>query len=139
MEVQIVGMKAHFNICKAVLPYMRKRNEGRIVYISGGLIYRFMKGCAAYSAVKAGMSAFNKSLALEEAAKNITVNIVAPGKIVTDTASEKWDEVDALPPLGRFASGADVANAAISCLLPENAFITGQTVYLAGGEIMPMP
>ena len=138
-ETHIDGMKSYFHICKAVIPYMRKQHEGRIVYLSGGLAYRFFEGCAPFSAIKAGCNAFSKSLAMEEGPNNITVNVVAPGKVVTEKNEDAWNELDKCPPLNRFATKTDVANAVISFMIPENGFITGQTLYLAGGEIMPMP
>ena len=54
------ALKGHFNICKSVLPIMRKQDYGRIVYLSGGLSYRYFKGCAPYSTIKAGLNAFCK-------------------------------------------------------------------------------
>lgn len=144
----IDSMKANFNICKAVLPYMRKQQYGRIVYISGGLAFRFFEGCSQFSAAKAGMNAFCKTLAMEEGKNNITVNVVAPGKVVRpgDNAhdiSGEWEKMEARQlqnnPLGRFCTPNDVASAIMSFLIPSASYITGQTIYLAGGEIMPMP
>ena len=53
-EPHVEAMQAHFHICKAVIPYMRRQQYGRIVYLSGGLSCRFFEGCAPFSAVKAG-------------------------------------------------------------------------------------
>ena len=91
------AIKSYFCICKAVLPVMKQQQYGRIIYISGGLAYRFFKGCAPYSAVKAGMNAFSKSLAGEVGKDHITVNVVAPGKVVckSDETQERFSE-DAL-------------------------------------------
>lgn len=144
----IDSIKAHFYICKAILPYMRKQQYGRIVYISGGLAFRFFKGCSQFSAVKAGMNAFCKTLAMEEGKNNITVNVVAPGKVVrpgdsVHDVSGEWEKMEAQQlqnnPLGRFCTPNDVASAIMSFLIPSASYITGQTIYLAGGEIMPMP
>lgn len=143
----IEAMKANFLICKHVVPYMRQQRYGRIVYISGGLSYRFFKGCSAFSAAKAGMNAFCKTLALEEGCHNITVNVVAPGKIVRPNealteVSGNWKELEAKQleniPLCRFATAEDVANVVVNFVGPGSSFVTGQTVFL-GGEIMPMP
>lgn len=144
-EPHIDAMKSYFHICKSVLPYMRKQQYGKIVYLSGGLSFRFFEGCAPFSAVKAGMNAFGKTLALEEGKNHITVNAVAPGKIYTSQQNkgDEWNELEEQQlkknPLGRFATPDDVANAIIMFLMPENDYMTGQTIYLAGGEIMPMP
>lgn len=147
-EDHIDSMKAHFNICKHIIPYMREQHYGRIVFVSGGLAFRFFDGVSPFSAAKAGLNAFSKSLAREEGHNNITVNIVAPGKIVRPgdsltAVSGNWEETERKElegiPLGRFCTPEDVGNAIMCFLLPSSGFITGQTVYLAGGEIMPMP
>ena len=144
-EPHVEAMQAHFHICKAVIPYMRRQQYGRIVYLSGGLSCRFFEGCAPFSAVKAGMNAFSKTVALEEGKFNITVNTVAPGKIATSgqNLGGEWGELEKRQmdsnPLKRFASLEDVAYAIMVFLIPENGYLTGQTVFAAGGEIMPMP
>lgn len=142
------AIKANFYICKQVLPYLRAAHYGRIVYVSGGLSCRFFKGCSPYSSSKAAMHAFCKTLALEEGGHGISVNIVAPGKVVREgeqvgETSGNWEEMEKKQleniPCGRFCTPEDVAAAVLSFLLPETVYVTGQTVYLAGGEIMPMP
>ena len=76
---------------------------------------------------------------------NITVNTVAPGKIATSgqNLGGEWGELEKRQmnsnPLKRFASLEDVAYAIMVFLIPENGYLTGQTVFAAGGEIMPMP
>lgn len=146
-DVHINAIKGHFFICSSVLPYMRQQKYGRIIFISGGLSYRYVKGCSAYSAIKAGLNAFCKALALEEGERNITVNIIAPGQVVTVTPQEENDnllEHDIFSkksvsenPLKRFASPDDVAEAALYFVSPAASGITGQTLFVAGGEIMP--
>ena len=141
-STHIEAMKTNFIISKNILPYMRKQCFGRIVYISGGLAYRFYKGCSAFSASKAGMNAFCKTLALEEGENNITVNIVAPGKVEPKIplTCERFDEDNSRKcPLGKFACPEDVANAVLFFASDESSCITGQTMYVSGGEIMPMP
>lgn len=141
----IDAMQAHFYICKEVIPYMRRQKFGRIVYLSGGLSCRFFEGCSPFSAVKAGVNAFCKTLAKEEGRNGITVNVVAPGKIVDPHAegSGAWEELEQEQlknnPLGRFASPEDIGYGVLGFLLPGAAYQTGQTLFLAGGEIMPMP
>ena len=141
------ALKGHFTLCKSVLPIMRAQKYGRIVYVSGGLSYRFFKGCAPYSTIKAGLNAFCKTLALEEGERNITVNIVAPGKVTaaapqqeTDMSFER-DEISnrsaADNPLKRFANPEDVAGVILYFVSPAASGITGQTLFVAGGEIMP--
>ncbi len=146
-SLHLDALKTHFLMCKSAIPYMRKQHFGRIIFISGGLAYRFYKGCSAYSCVKAGLNAFCKTVALEEGENNILVNIVSPGKIVSrvktaeDLAQNRvYDEdTNAKCPLGRFATPEDVAKAVLFFASPESDGITGQTLYVSGGEIMPMP
>lgn len=147
-ESHIEAMKAHFLICKEVIPYMRRQHYGRIVYVSGGLSFRFFEGCSPFSAAKAGMNAFCKTLALEEGKNGITVNVIAPGKIAQfDGGAENpptlWQDLERRQlennPIGRFCTPKDVASAAMVFLLKESGYLTGQTLFLAGGEIMPMP
>ena len=141
-QCHLEAMRVHFNVCKALLPVMKRQQYGRIVYISGGLAYRFFKGCAAYSAAKAGMNAFSKTLASEVGKDHITVNIVAPGKVVCGEergeARFQEDHVSNCP-LGRFTSPSDIAGAILFFASPAAENVTGQTIYVSGGEIMPMP
>lgn len=145
-RVHIDALKGHFTICKSVLPIMRKQEYGRIVYLSGGLSYRYFKGCAPYSTIKAGLNSFCKTLALEEGECNITVNIVAPGKVVElpdgilhqqAAHDELGNRSAAENPLKRFAAPDDVAGAVLYFVSPHASGITGQTLFVAGGEIMP--
>lgn len=141
----IEAMKSHFLICKGAIPHMRRQKYGRIVYVSGGLSFRFFEGCSPFSAAKAGMNAFCKTLAKEEGRHGITVNVVAPGKILDPGAREPgvWQELEkqqlAANPIGRFATPEDIGNGVLTFLLPGSSYLTGQTLFLAGGEIMPMP
>jgi len=145
--VHLDALKSHFLVCRAVVPVMRAQGYGRLIYISGGLAKRYFKGCSAYTTVKAGLNGFCKTLALEEGPHGITVNIVAPGKVVpfdgrdsTDNP-DAWEEMNqqslAAIPLGRYASTNDVSNAVLYLASQEAGGITGQTLFVAGGEIMP--
>lgn len=142
-----VALHAHFNICKQVVPVMRRQHYGRIVYISGGLAYRFFKECGLISTIKAGLNAFNKTLALESGEDHITVNIIAPGRIVpqeeatAEAGENRRHAEDSLSnsPLRRFCTPEDVAKAAAFFASDDALCITGQTLYVSGGEIMPMP
>ena len=146
-EVHLEAIQAHFLICKHAVPYMRQQRYGRIVFVSAGMAYRFYKGCAAYSTSKSGLNAFSKTLALEEGEHNITVNIIAPGKVVpmeiATAEANSGDKIqgDSLErcPLKRFCTPEDIANGALFFLSDDALCITGQTVYISGGEIMPMP
>jgi 3-oxoacyl-[acyl-carrier protein] reductase len=143
-RVHLDALKGHVVICKSVLPIMRKQGGGRIVFISGGLSHRLFEGFSAFSTVKAGLNAFSKTLALEEGKHQITVNIVAPGKVETDlqvtTNSAAWIEIEhrqrVAAPLLRYATIRDVAGAVLYFLSPEASGITGQTLFVASGEVM---
>ena len=146
-DVHLDALKAHFLLCKNMLPVMREQRYGRIVYISGGLSKRLFSGCSAYTTIKAGLNGFCKTLAIEEGPYGITVNIVAPGKVVspdnqpsTDNP-EAWEEMNlqsiSKSPLRREATSLDVAHAVLYFASNEASGITGQTLFVAGGEIMP--
>jgi 3-oxoacyl-[acyl-carrier protein] reductase len=144
--VHLDALKGHFLLCKAVLPMMRSQHYGRIIYISGGLSSRYFKGCSAYTTIKAGLNGFCKTLAIEEGRNGITANIVAPGKVAMADGGESTDNPQAWEklnqqsivnnPLGRYATTDDVANAVMYFAYPESSGITGQTLFVAGGEIM---
>ncbi len=141
-RLHLDALTGHFNICKAALAPMRSAGYGRIVYISAALAVRYAPGCAMYSTVKDGLNAFSRTLALEEGKNNITVNIIAPGR-VDDCDSESgddWDEMTetflALCPLGRFATSRDVSSAVLYLVSEMGDGITGQTLFVTGGEIM---
>jgi len=141
-KTDLTAQKGHFNVCKSVLPAMREQRFGRIIYISGGLAVRHMASSSAFACVKSGMHAFNRTLAIEEGRNNITVNIVAPGKITSlDTdGAFAWDEAEAellrRTPLGRFATQEDVANTVLYFASPLANAMTGQILYVACGELM---
>jgi 3-oxoacyl-[acyl-carrier protein] reductase len=146
-QIHLEALKSTFLVCKSVVPLMRKQRYGRIVYISGGLARRYFRGCSAYTAMKAGINGLCKTLALEEGEHGITVNIVAPGKVVDPRKAAPGKEEEALDELGghraltlplrRFALPEDVAEAVLYFVSPKASGITGQTLFVAGGEIMP--
>ena len=146
-EIHLAALKSHFLLCRAAVPLMRAQKYGRIIYLSGGLARRYFKGCSAYTTIKAGLNGFCKTLALEEGAHGITVNIVAPGKVVPMDGREStdhpqaWEDLNqasiAATPLGRYASTRDVSTAVLFFASPEASGMTGQTLYVAVGEIMP--
>ena len=141
----INAMRTNFYLCKHVLPYIRKSENGRIIYISGGLSKRFFVGNTAYSAVKGGINNFCKTLALEEAGYGTTVNIVAPGRVEPEKdgnePDEIWEEIDSAweykTPISRKVTAVDVGEVAAYFAFPASACITGQTIFAAGGEIIP--
>ena len=138
--VLAVNLKGVFNCSKAVVRHMMGNRFGRIVNISSVVGVMGNAGQANYSASKAGVLGFTKSLAREVASRGITVNAVAPGYIataMTDTLSEAVKEgFMSLIPLKRFGTAQDVA-AAVRFLLSDSAgYITGQVINVNGGLLM---
>lgn len=135
-----VDLGGCFNMCRAVIESMRERRFGRIVNIGSvnGLAGQF--GQANYAAAKAGMIGLTKALALEGAARGITVNVVAAG--YTDTAmvaavpAEILDKIVAKIPIGRLAKPEEIANAVAFLVSDGAAFITGETLSVNGGQYL---
>jgi len=130
-----------FRLSKGVLRGMMKARRGRIVSIASvvGLIGN--PGQANYSAAKAGIIGFSRSLAREVASRGITVNVVAPGFIETDmTRALPEEQREALAgqiPLGRLGTPEDIAAAVAFLASARAAWITGETVNVNGGMHMP--
>lgn len=129
-----------FNMCRAVIGGMRDRGYGRIVSISSINGQKGQFGQTNYSAAKAGMVGFTKALALESAAKGVTVNAVCPGYIATDMTSamrqEVLDSIIKQIPVARMGHPEEIADV-VAFLASERAgFITGSTVSANGGQYM---
>ena len=129
-----------FNCSRAVIEGMRQRNFGRIVNISSINAESGQFGQVNYSAAKAGMFGFTKALALESAAKNITVNTIAPGYIETDmvkaVAEDVLAKIVANIPVGRIGQVEDVARAVLFLVDDNASFITGSTLDVNGGQYL---
>jgi 3-oxoacyl-[acyl-carrier protein] reductase len=130
-----------YRMTKAVLRGMMKARKGRIINIASVVGLTGNPGQTNYSAAKAGMLGFTKSLAREIGSRNVTVNAVAPGFIDTDMTRELADEqrqaLVAQIPLGRLGDVADVAAAVAFLAGPEASYITGETLNVNGGMYMP--
>ena len=143
LRAHLEGVVLHAALCRMVLPTMRDRGWGRIVYVSGALMTRPAPSMGAYGAAKAAASAITKTLALEEGRAGVTANIVAPGRVVDPLEPEpeldpEWvalaAALTARTAIGRFATPDEVATAVRSLVLPSASGITGQVVWVTGGE-----
>ena len=132
-----VNLKGVFNFSKAVIRSMVQARYGRIVNLSSVVGLMGNAGQANYAASKAGLIGFSKSLAREVAARNITVNCVAPGYIATPMTAGLPETVKtaflAVIPMQRFGEPADVARAVQFLCSDDAAYITGQVLHVNGG------
>lgn len=137
IDVNLIGT---FNVTKNVISYMMKARSGRIINISSVVGVSGNAGQTNYSASKAGIIGFTKSLAKEVASRNILVNAIAPGFIETDMTSVLKDEVkQAIAkniPLRRMGSAEDVANVVKFLASSDSSYITGQVLNVDGGMLM---
>ena len=141
-EVMGVNLRGAFLSVSACLPAMKSRGKGRIVLTSSitGPITGY-PGWAHYGASKAGQLGFMRTAAIELAPFNITINAVMPGNIRTEGLAglgvDYIAKMEASIPAGRLGSGADIANAALFFCSDEAAYITGQTLVVDGGQVLP--
>ncbi len=139
-EVLNVNLRGAYMCTRAALPHMVRRRHGRIVNVSSVVGLSGNPGQANYAASKAGLIGLTKAVAREVASRNITVNAVAPGYIVTDMVQNLPEEVQKSVlehiPLARFGAPEDVASA-VAFLCSEGAgYITGQVIGIDGGLAM---
>ena len=137
IDVNLVGT---FNVTKNVVPYMMKARSGRIINISSVVGISGNAGQTNYSASKAGIIGFTKSLAKEVASRNILVNAVAPGFIETQMTDvlkqEVKEEIAKNIPLRRMGTPEDVANVVKFLAGEQSSYITGQVINVDGGMLM---
>ena len=137
-----VNLKGTFLAVTSVLPTMKRQNKGRIVLTSSitGPITGY-PGWTHYGASKAGQLGFMRTAAIELAPWNITVNAVMPGNIFTEGLDGLGDDylatMAASIPMKRLGSVDDIANAALFFASEEAAYITGQSLVIDGGQVLP--
>lgn len=138
-----VNLMAPFYLTQAAQPLMKKQGGGRILVTSSvtgpKVVY---PGLAHYAASKAGVNGFIKAAALELAPLGITVNGVEPGMIRTPAMANLGDEqlnqsIAHHVPLGRLGEGEDIAAAMVFLASPAASYITGQTIVVDGGALLP--
>lgn len=140
-EVINVNLTGAYNVTKAVIPHLIKSEYGRIVNISSVSGQKGFFGQTNYSASKAGIMAFTRSLAIELAKYQITVNSIAPGIINTEMSATIPEDVMGKIleniPLKRLGYPEEVAKLVIFLCSEDASYITGQTISINGGLLMP--
>ena len=139
-EVIRVNMDSLFNMTRQVIEGMREREWGRIINISSINGQKGQVGQTNYSAAKAGMIGFSKALALENAKKGVTVNVIAPGYIDTEMVqavpAKVLEAIIGQIPVGRLGRGDEIADM-VAFLAGERAgYVTGTTLSLNGGQYL---
>jgi len=138
--VMNVNLKGAFNCTKAVAQIMMKSRWGRIINISSIVGIMGNKGQANYSASKAGLIGFTKTCAQELASRNITVNAIAPGFIVSDMTNALNEDVQkdfmSKIPAGRFGTVEEIAYLVNFLSSDKASYITGQVLGVNGGMLM---
>ncbi|PIE59576.1 MAG: beta-ketoacyl-ACP reductase [Desulfobulbus propionicus] len=134
------NLKGAFLCSKAVMKSMMKKRWGRIVNIGSVIGFLGNGGQVNYGAAKAGLAGLTKSMARELAGRNITVNCVAPGYIITDMtdslAEDIQQEILRQIPLKRLGTPEDVAAAVAFLTTDDSSYLTGQTLHVNGGMYM---
>jgi 3-oxoacyl-[acyl-carrier protein] reductase len=136
-----VNLEAYFRLSRAAMRGMMKRRWGRVIGITSVVGVTGNPGQTNYAASKAGMIGFSKALAQEVASRNVTVNCVAPGFIsspMTDVLNEQQRTgILSRIPAARLGEGAEIAAACVYLASEEAAYVTGQTLHVNGGMVMP--
>jgi 3-oxoacyl-[acyl-carrier protein] reductase len=141
-QVMDVNLKGTFLSVQACLPTLKARGKGRVVVtssITGPITGN--SGWSHYSASKAGQLGLLRTAAIELAPHNITINAVLPGNILTEglvgLGPEYMAQMTAAIPMRKLGSVEDVAYAALFLASEEAAYITGQTIVIDGGQVLP--
>ena len=139
-KVLDVNLTSTFLMCKYVIKKMLKNKYGKIINITSIVGHTGNLGQANYAASKAGIIGMTKSLAIEYAKKNITINCVSPGFIVSDMTNNIPEKIRSILlakiPMGKMGSGEDVSNCVAFLSSDEASYITGETIHVNGGMYM---
>ena len=139
-KVLDVNLTAGFRLARAALRNMMRRRWGRVIGIGSIVAHTGNPGQANYAAAKAGMIGMSKALAAEVAPRNITVNVIAPGFMVTAMTDKLSDAIKQrlldLIPVKRMGQPADIAAAVVYLASEEASYVTGQTLHVNGGMAM---
>jgi 3-oxoacyl-[acyl-carrier protein] reductase len=137
-----VNLTSTFLCCRAVTGLMKAQKSGAIVNISSDIGFSGDASRSAYAAAKAGIVGFSKTLALELAPFGVRANVVAPGRIATKRvratySDAEWEAAAKRIPLGHAGEPEDIAEAVAFLASDSSRHMTGQTLHINGGRIMP--
>ncbi len=139
-DVLDVNLTSAFLLNQLVLKMMLRNKYGRIINISSVIGYTGNAGQANYAASKAGMIGFSKSLAMEFATRNITINCIAPGFIESPMTEkltgEMREQIKKKIPMQRIGTPEEVAHCALFLASEQSSYITGHTLHVNGGMLM---
>lgn len=141
-RVLAINLTGGFSVLRACLPHLVEAEDGRVVFTSSVTGNRTaVPGMAHYAASKAGLNGLIRAAALELASHGVTVNGVEPGTVFTEGLHKLGDDFAERAsrgiPLGRLASPEDVAHAVAYLASAEAGYVTGQTIVVDGGQILP--
>lgn len=134
-----LNVKAPFFLSQAAAPEMRKTGKGRIINVESIVVSRSIPNISLYTLSKNGLHGMTRSLALELAKDNVTVNGIAPGRFWTKMADavfsvpERYDSAVSVIPMGRPGIPSDLAGITVLLASDASDYITGQTIYVDGG------
>jgi len=135
-----INLTSTFLLAKSAIKKMLKNKFGRVINITSIVGHTGNLGQANYSASKSGIVGMSKSLAIEYAKKNITINCVSPGFIQSDMTMNIAEKVKlyltSRIPMGRLGTGEDVSNCVAFLSSTEASYITGETIHVNGGMYM---
>ena len=139
-KVLDINLTSTFLLSKYAIKKMLKNKFGRVVNITSVVAHTGNLGQANYSASKAGIIGMSKSLAIEYAKKNITINCVSPGFIVSDMTINIAEKVKlyltSRIPMGKLGTGEDVSNCVAFLSSDQASYVTGETIHVNGGMYM---
>lgn len=141
-EVLDANLKSTFLCCQAVIAVMKKQRQGAIINTASNYAVTGSAKRTPYSAAKAAIIAFTKSLAAELAPYGVRANVIAPGRTATPRVmgnydSEGWTAINSQIPMGRAAEPAEIAEGVAFLAGDESLYMTGQTLHVNGGMVMP--
>jgi NAD(P)-dependent dehydrogenase (short-subunit alcohol dehydrogenase family) len=135
-----VNLGSAFRYARECIPFMKERRWGRIINVSSQVAYTGSTNHAHYAAAKSGLLGFTFSLAKELGACGVTVNVVAPGRIVTDLLLDRMagreEEWIRQTPLQRFGRPEEVAGPIAFLASDDASYITGAVLNVSGGQLM---